>query len=53
LRLANARSDGIRQVATLLLVDDDDMAGELARIHLIDGMHPQCKILVALFALSL
>jgi CheY-like chemotaxis protein len=46
--LANARNgDGIRQIATLLLVDDDDMAIELAQVQLIDGNHLQCEILVA------
>jgi signal transduction histidine kinase len=46
--LAKARSgDGIRQIATLLLVDDDDIAIELAQIQLIDGNRLQCKILVA------
>jgi CheY-like chemotaxis protein len=36
-----------RQIATLLLVDDDDMAIELEQIQLIDSNHLQCKILVA------
>jgi CheY-like chemotaxis protein len=36
-----------RQIATLLLVDDDDMAIELAQIQLIDGNRLQCKVLVA------
>jgi signal transduction histidine kinase len=45
---ANApNDDGIRPVGTLLLVDDDDMAIELAQIQLIDGYHLECKILVA------
>jgi signal transduction histidine kinase len=45
---ANARNDdGIRPIGTLLLVDDDDMAIELAQIQLIDGNHLECKILVA------
>jgi CheY-like chemotaxis protein len=39
--------DESRQIATLLLVDDDDMAIELIQIQLIDGNRLQCKILVA------
>jgi signal transduction histidine kinase len=38
---------GSRQIATLLLVDDDDMAIEMAQIQLIDSNRLQCKVLVA------
>jgi CheY-like chemotaxis protein len=47
LPLAKVRSDESRQLATLLLVDDDDMAIELTQIQLIDSNHLQCKVLVA------
>lgn len=36
-----------RQLATVLLVDDDDMALELIQIQLIDSNRLQCKVLVA------
>jgi signal transduction histidine kinase len=45
--LAKIRSAGERQIATLLLVDDDDLAIELTQIQLIDGNRLQCKVLVA------
>ena len=46
--LAKARNDGAgRRVATLLMVDDDDMAIELAQMMLIDSNRLQCKVLVA------
>jgi CheY-like chemotaxis protein len=45
---AKARNDGAgRRVATLLMVDDDDMAIELAQIQLIDSNRLQCEVLVA------
>jgi CheY-like chemotaxis protein len=45
---AKARSgDAGREIATLLLVDDDDMAIELTQIQLIDGNGLQCKVVVA------
>jgi len=48
LPLAKVRSGGeSRQIATLMLVDDDDMAIELVQIQLIDGNRLQCKVLVA------
>jgi CheY-like chemotaxis protein len=46
--LAKVRNGGeSRQFATLLLVDDDDMAIELAQIQLIDANRLQCVVLVA------
>jgi signal transduction histidine kinase len=45
--LAKSRSNGVMQTATLLLVDDDDMAIELTQMQLIDGNRLQCKVLVA------
>ncbi len=46
--MARARNGAeSRQIATLLLVDDDDMAIELIRIQLIDSDRLQCKVLVA------
>jgi signal transduction histidine kinase len=45
--LAKICSKGEMQTATLLLVDDDDMAIELTQIQLIDGNRLQCKVLVA------
>jgi signal transduction histidine kinase len=38
---------GESKIATLLLVDDDDMAIELAQIQLIDTNRLQCKVVVA------
>jgi signal transduction histidine kinase len=42
-----AGANEIRQVATLLMVDDDDMAIELTQIELIERNRLQCKVLVA------
>jgi signal transduction histidine kinase len=44
---ATGHKDGKKQVATLLMVDDDDMAIELAQIQLIDGNRLQCNVIVA------
>jgi signal transduction histidine kinase len=44
---AAARQDGERQIATLLLVDDDDVSVELTRIQLIEGHRLQCRVIVA------
>jgi CheY-like chemotaxis protein len=47
-RLAKVRTGPeTRQAATILLVDDDDMAIELAQIQLIDGNRLRCTVLVA------
>lgn len=40
-------SEENRQTATVLLVDDDDLAIELIQMQLIDGNRLQCKVLVA------
>jgi len=48
LPLAKARhGDESRRIATLLLVDDDDMAIELLQILLIDSNRLRCKVLTA------
>jgi signal transduction histidine kinase len=47
LPLAKVHGGESRKVATLLLVDDDDMAIELIQIQLIDSNRLQCKVLVA------
>jgi signal transduction histidine kinase len=39
--------DGEKRIATLLLVDDDEMAIELVQIQLIDTNRLQCNVLVA------
>jgi CheY-like chemotaxis protein len=39
--------NGEKQIATVLLVDDDEMAIELAQIQLIDANRLQCKVVVA------
>jgi signal transduction histidine kinase len=44
---AKIRRDGEKQIATVLLVDDDEMAIELTRIQLIDANRLQCRVLVA------
>jgi signal transduction histidine kinase len=44
---ATGHKNGEKQIATLLLVDDDDMAIELTQIQLIDGNRLQCKVIVA------
>jgi CheY-like chemotaxis protein len=44
---AKARTGTGRRVATLLMVDDDEMAIELAQILLIDNNRLQCKVMVA------
>lgn len=36
-----------RQIATIMLVDDDEMALELTQIQLIDGHRLQCQVLAA------
>jgi signal transduction histidine kinase len=45
--LTKVQGDEGRKAATLLLVDDDEMAIELMQIQLIDSNRLQCKVLVA------
>jgi signal transduction histidine kinase len=45
--LMKHRSEGGQELATLLLVDDDDMAIELTQIRLIDANRLHCNVIVA------
>jgi CheY-like chemotaxis protein len=47
LPLPNVRGEGCRQIATVLLVDDNDLDIELAKILLLDHDGLQCKVVVA------
>jgi signal transduction histidine kinase len=46
-RPATGRNDGEKRIATLLMVDDDEMVLELMRIQLIEGNRLQCAVIVA------